>query len=51
MIRRETEERAWNHELQSYVSILDGDQFDASLLLLSWYGFEKADSPRYARDL
>ncbi|MGA8432078.1 MAG: glycoside hydrolase family 15 protein [Candidatus Sulfotelmatobacter sp.] len=46
VIRREIEERAWNHELQSYVSILDGDQFDASLLLLSWYGFEKADSPR-----
>ena len=45
-IRREIEQHAWNHELQSYVSILDGDQLDASLLLLSWYGFEKADSPR-----
>lgn len=45
-IRREIEQHSWNRELQSYVSILDGDQLDASLLLLSWYGFEKADSPR-----
>jgi len=28
------------------VSVLDGDELDASLLLLSWYGFEKAESPR-----
>ena len=38
--------RGWNDRLQSYVSVLDGDDLDASLLLLSWYGFEKADSPR-----
>jgi GH15 family glucan-1,4-alpha-glucosidase len=38
--------RAWNERLQSYVSVLDGEDLDASLLLLSWYGFEKADSPR-----
>ena len=38
--------RGWNDRIQSYVSVLDGDDLDASLLLLSWYGFEKADSPR-----
>jgi GH15 family glucan-1,4-alpha-glucosidase len=45
-IRQQLENRAWNERLQSYVSTLDGDEVDASLLLLSWYGFEKADSPR-----
>jgi GH15 family glucan-1,4-alpha-glucosidase len=45
-IRRQIRKRAWNKKLQSYVSVLDGDAFDASLLLLSWYGFEKADSQR-----
>lgn len=46
MIRHQLEKRAWNDRLQSYVSCLDGDELDGSLLLLSWYGFEKADSPR-----
>ena len=32
--------------MQSYVSELDGDKLDSSLLLLSWYGFEKPDSQR-----
>jgi GH15 family glucan-1,4-alpha-glucosidase len=45
-IRRQIEERAWNEQLQSYVSVLDGDQLDSSLLLLSWYGFAEAGSPR-----
>lgn len=45
-IRRQIQDRAWNERLQSYVSELDGDQLDSSLLLLSWYGFEKADGPR-----
>jgi GH15 family glucan-1,4-alpha-glucosidase len=38
--------RAWNERLNTYVSVLDGEDVDASLLLLSWYGFEKADSAR-----
>jgi GH15 family glucan-1,4-alpha-glucosidase len=46
LIRRQIEQRGWNQQLQSYVSVLDGDQLDASLLLLSWYGFEKAGSSR-----
>ena len=45
-IRKQIEQRAWNAKLNSYVSTLDGDQLDASLLLMSWYGFEKAGSPR-----
>lgn len=46
VIRREITVRGWNERMQSYVSELDGDQLDSSLLLISWYGFEKADSPR-----
>jgi GH15 family glucan-1,4-alpha-glucosidase len=45
-IRREIHHRAWNPRLRSYVSVLDSDQMDASLLLLSWYGFHRAESPR-----
>lgn len=45
-IRHQIEERAWNKRLQSYVSVLDGEDLDSSLLLLSWYGFEEAKSPR-----
>jgi GH15 family glucan-1,4-alpha-glucosidase len=45
-IRREIETRAWNPVLGSYVSELDGDRVDATLLLLAWYGFEAAGSER-----
>lgn len=45
-IRQQIESRAWNEQLQSYASVLDGDQMDATLLRLSWYGFEHADSRR-----
>ena len=45
-IRRDIETRAWNDELQSYVATLDGDDLDATLLLLAWYGFADAKSPR-----
>lgn len=45
-IRAQIESRAWNEALGSYVSALDGDELDASTLLLSWYGFESAASPR-----
>lgn len=52
-IRREVEERAWNPRLESYAARLDTDELDASLLLLPWYGFDKASSYRmrqtYAR--
>ena len=45
-IRKQLCEHAWNPQRQSYMSALDGDTLDASLLLLSWYGFEKANSSR-----
>jgi GH15 family glucan-1,4-alpha-glucosidase len=48
-IRREVEERGWNSTLESYTARLDGDDLDASLLLLPWYGFEKASSYRMQR--
>jgi len=48
LIRRQIHDRTWNAQMQSYVSVLDGNELDASLLLLSWYGFEKAGSPRMA---
>ena len=48
-VRRELEQRAWNPRLQSYVSTLDGEELDASVLLMPWYGFERADSMRMKR--
>ena len=45
-IRRQIESRAWNPKLQSYVSVLDGSEVDATLLRLPWYGFEEANSER-----
>jgi GH15 family glucan-1,4-alpha-glucosidase len=45
-IRRQIETRAWNEKLQSYVSTLDGEDVDATLLRIPWYGFERADSQR-----
>ncbi len=49
LIREEVEERAWNPRLQSYAAQLDGEQLDASTLLLSWYGYEPASSERMRR--
>ena len=45
-IRRQIEARAWNEQLRSYVSTLDGENVDATLLRIPWYGFERADSER-----
>jgi GH15 family glucan-1,4-alpha-glucosidase len=45
-IRQQICHRAWNSTLQSYVSTLDGDQLDATLLRIPWYGFEEASSQR-----
>src|SRR6266404_4289386 len=39
-------ERAWNPQRNAYAARLGGDKMDAALLLLPWYGFEHADSPR-----
>jgi GH15 family glucan-1,4-alpha-glucosidase len=48
-IREQIETRAWNAELRSYVSVLDGAELDSTLLRLDWYGFEHADSERMTR--
>jgi GH15 family glucan-1,4-alpha-glucosidase len=45
-IRQTVLGRAWNPALKSYVATLDGREVDASLLLIPWYGFEEASSPR-----
>jgi GH15 family glucan-1,4-alpha-glucosidase len=45
-IRTEIMRRAWNPRLQAYASTLDGDELDVAVLLMSWYGFERADSYR-----
>jgi GH15 family glucan-1,4-alpha-glucosidase len=45
-IRRDIEERAWNPRHATYTQVLGGESVDASLLLLSWYGFAKPDAPR-----
>jgi len=45
-IRHAIETRSWNERLGSYVATVDGDDVDATLLLLAWYGFERADSAR-----
>jgi GH15 family glucan-1,4-alpha-glucosidase len=45
-IRSEIETRGYHPQLQSYVSVLDGDELDASLLLLARYGYAEPASPR-----
>ncbi|WNG23502.1 glycoside hydrolase family 15 protein [Cystobacter fuscus] len=45
-LREEIQTRGWNQRLHSYVRVLDGDEVDADLLLLAWYGFEDARSER-----
>ncbi len=45
-IETEVRTRGYSANRSSYVSTLDGGRLDASLLLLSWYGFEPASSPR-----
>ena len=45
-IRGEITLRCWNPQLESYVDTVDGDRVDASLLLMSWYGFETPGSNR-----
>ncbi|HEX7063223.1 MAG TPA: glycoside hydrolase family 15 protein [Woeseiaceae bacterium] len=45
-IRDEIERRGYNERLGSYVSVLDGAELDASLLLLMRYGYLDPRSPR-----
>ncbi len=46
MIRRDIEVRGWNRRIRAYTSLLDGDEVDASLLLMSWYGYAPAWTAR-----
>ncbi|MEH1166127.1 glycoside hydrolase family 15 protein [Micromonospora sp. CPCC 205539] len=39
-------ERGWNDRLQAYTGSLDGDDLDASVLVLPLVGFLRADDPR-----
>jgi GH15 family glucan-1,4-alpha-glucosidase len=45
-IHEEVEARGFDEKLGSYVSILDGDDVDASLLLLIRYGYVESESKR-----
>jgi len=45
-IAEEIEQRGFNTELNSYVTVFDGDNVDASLLLLGLYGYAEPTSER-----
>jgi len=45
-IRARVEREGWSERLQSWVAELGGERVDAALLLLPWYGFADAASPR-----
>jgi GH15 family glucan-1,4-alpha-glucosidase len=45
-LRKDVEERGYDPSLGAYTQTLGGDGMDASLLLLAWYGFARADDPR-----
>jgi len=45
-IRKEIEQRAWNPQLAGYTQACGGDIMDSTALLLSYYGFESANSQR-----
>ncbi len=46
-IRAVIEARAWNDALQSYVASFDGDDIDASLLLMHEVGYSQSGDPRF----
>jgi GH15 family glucan-1,4-alpha-glucosidase len=45
-LRAEIESRGYNERIGSYVSVLDGSEVDASLLVLALHGYVDAHSPR-----
>jgi GH15 family glucan-1,4-alpha-glucosidase len=47
-IRRLVETEGFDEELGSYVAWIGGREVDAALLLLGWYGYAPAGSPRMA---
>jgi GH15 family glucan-1,4-alpha-glucosidase len=49
LLRAEIETRGYHAGLDSYVSVLDGQELDASLLLLARYGYAEPTSARMVR--
>lgn len=49
LIRRDVEAHGYSVDLRSYVASFGGDEVDAALLLLPWYGFLDASNPRMRR--
>ncbi|HEY5946411.1 MAG TPA: glycoside hydrolase family 15 protein, partial [Kofleriaceae bacterium] len=45
-IRADIEANGWNAELGCYTSAFGNQDLDANVLLMSWYGFHPASSPR-----
>ena len=45
-IRDEIEQRAFDPRVGAYMAVYGGTELDASVLLMSWYGFAPPDSPR-----
>jgi GH15 family glucan-1,4-alpha-glucosidase len=45
-IRNEIEQRGFNRHIDSYISAFDGDEVDASLLVLALHGYVEAGSSR-----
>ncbi len=46
LLRRDIRAHAWNSRVGAYTQSYGDDRLDASVLLMSWYGFEEADSAR-----
>lgn len=46
LIRKEIEEKSWNSKLQSYTQSYDGEELDATVLVMPFYKFNKASSER-----
>jgi GH15 family glucan-1,4-alpha-glucosidase len=45
-IRSDIQRHAWDRDQQCYTSAFGNPDLDASVLLMSWYGFHPASSPR-----
>ena len=45
-IRSDIEQHAYSEALGAYVSVLDGNELDATALLIGWYGFDDPASER-----
>jgi GH15 family glucan-1,4-alpha-glucosidase len=45
-LRDAIERHGWSDRLRSYTQVFDGDEVDAALLQLAWYGYASAGSPR-----